>query len=71
MRLSVMPVGTLVLIVAIPLPALSQDKPAKIGRVGCPHCVNDGSAISQSLQEQAPVAFRLNKESSGEFSQSA
>ena len=50
MRLSVMPVGTLVLIVAIPLPALSQDKPAKIGRVGCPHCVNDGSAISQSLQ---------------------
>jgi tetratricopeptide (TPR) repeat protein len=50
MRLSVMPVGTLALIVATALPALSQGKPAKMGRVGCPHCVNDGSPIARSLQ---------------------
>jgi tetratricopeptide (TPR) repeat protein len=50
MGLSVMPVGALILIMATALPALSQSKPAKMGRVGCPHCVNDGSPISRSLQ---------------------
>ncbi len=29
----------------------AQTPPAKIGRVGCPRCINDGSAISWSLQK--------------------
>ena len=31
--------------------ALAQTTPPKMGRVGCPHCLNDGSAISRSLQK--------------------
>jgi len=31
--------------------AFAQTPPGKIGRVGCPHCINDGSAISRSLQK--------------------
>jgi len=29
----------------------AQSRPSKMGRVGCPHCINDGSAISRSLQK--------------------
>lgn len=50
MRLPAMLVGTAVVMVVTGLPAFSQGKPSQRGRVGCPHCVNDGSAISQSLQ---------------------
>lgn len=32
------------------LPAFGQGEAAKMGRVGCPHCVNDGSPVSRSLQ---------------------
>jgi len=31
--------------------AAAQSMPPKMGRVGCPHCINDGSAISRSLQK--------------------
>jgi tetratricopeptide (TPR) repeat protein len=31
--------------------ASAQSRPSKMGRVGCPHCINDGSAISRSLQK--------------------
>jgi tetratricopeptide (TPR) repeat protein len=31
--------------------AFAQTPPGKMGRVGCPHCINDGSAISRSLQK--------------------
>lgn len=41
-------------------PALGQTKSPKIGRVGCPHCINDGSAISRSLQraDELHAAFK-------------
>jgi len=31
--------------------AAAQSMAPKMGRVGCPHCINDGSAISRSLQK--------------------
>lgn len=31
--------------------AAAQSIPPKMGRVGCPHCINDGSAVSRSLQK--------------------
>ena len=31
--------------------AAAQSIPPKMGRVGCPHCINDGSAISRWLQK--------------------
>lgn len=31
--------------------AFAQTPQAKMGRVGCPHCINDGSAISRWLQK--------------------
>jgi tetratricopeptide (TPR) repeat protein len=31
--------------------AFAQTPPAKMGRVGCPHCINDGSAVSRWLQK--------------------
>jgi tetratricopeptide (TPR) repeat protein len=44
-------IETVVIVLLTGLPALAQGKPAKMGRVGCPQCVNDGSPISQSLQK--------------------
>ncbi len=43
--------GTLVFIVLTSRAAFSQGNPNRIGRVGCPHCVNDGSPISLGLQK--------------------
>jgi len=43
--------GTFGLVVLTGLPVFSQGKPTKVGRVGCPRCVNDGSPASQSLQK--------------------
>jgi tetratricopeptide (TPR) repeat protein len=43
--------GAFGLVVLTGLPVLSQGKPTKMGRVGCPRCVNDGSPTSQSLQK--------------------
>lgn len=31
--------------------AIAQTQQTKIGRVGCPHCINDGSPISRHLQK--------------------
>ena len=40
--------------------AFAQGKSPKMGRVGCPHCVNDGSPISRSLQraDELHAAFK-------------
>ncbi len=43
--------GTVIVVFLVPAAGLAQDKSAKAGRVGCPHCLNDGSPISQSLQK--------------------
>lgn len=50
-RLLIALLATLASVALVGVPALAQGKPVKIGRVGCPHCVNDGSPISQSLQK--------------------
>src|SRR5436309_15627332 len=51
MQLGNILVGTLVILIVTALAAFSQGGPAKIGRTGCPQCVNDGSPISLSLQK--------------------
>ena len=51
MRLGNILVGTLVILIVTALAAFSQGGPAKMGRTGCPQCVNDGSPISLSLQK--------------------
>src|SRR3990170_8350027 len=40
--------------------AFAQTPPVKMGRVGCPHCINDGSAISRSLPkaDELPAALQ-------------
>ena len=43
------PPGVLVLFL-LTAPVFAQTNSAKIGRVGCPNCVNDGSPIAQLLQ---------------------
>ena len=41
-------------------PTFAQTNPAKMGRIGCPNCVNDSSQVSQSLQraDQLYAAFK-------------
>jgi len=51
MQLGNILVGTLVILIVTALAAFSQGGPAKMGRTGCPQCVNDGSPISLSLQK--------------------
>ena len=51
MQLGNILVGTLVILIVTALAAFSQDGPAKMGRTGCPQCVNDSSPISLSLQK--------------------
>ncbi|HEU4343335.1 MAG TPA: tetratricopeptide repeat protein [Candidatus Binatia bacterium] len=47
--ISVFAVFAVVIFAARP-PAFGQSEVAKMGRVGCPHCVNDGSPLARSLQ---------------------
>ncbi|MGH7844707.1 MAG: tetratricopeptide repeat protein [Candidatus Binatia bacterium] len=42
-------IGTLIFAFIAGSPAWAQNRPGKTGRVGCPHCTNDGSPISQLL----------------------
>ena len=53
------PLGVLVLFL-LTAPVCAQTNSAKIGRVGCPNCANDGSPIAQSLQraDELYAAFR-------------
>jgi tetratricopeptide (TPR) repeat protein len=55
-------------IVLSALPVFAQNRPTKTGRVGCPNCVNDGSAVSQSLQraDELYASFKT-KEAQGEL----
>jgi len=51
MQLGNILVGTLVILIVTALAAFPQAGPAKMGRIGCPQCANDGSPISLSLQK--------------------
>ena len=50
MRQLMVNIGILVIVVLIELATFAQSNSPKTGRVGCPHCLNDGSPVSQSLQ---------------------
>src|SRR5439155_24822452 len=51
MQLGNILVGTLVILIVTALAAFSQGGPAKMGRTGCPQCVNDGLPIALSLHK--------------------
>jgi tetratricopeptide (TPR) repeat protein len=55
----VIPLGVLVLLL-LTAPVFAQTNSAKIGRVGCPNCINDGSPIALSLQraDELYAAFK-------------
>ena len=48
-HLTIIVVGVLGFTLATGSPAWAQNRPGKTGRVGCPHCTNDGSPISRLL----------------------
>jgi len=55
--------ATFVLVALAKFGALAQSNSPKSGRVGCPHCVNDGSPISRALQraDELHAAFKTNE----------
>src|SRR5688572_5366424 len=60
MRESIVALGLSVLLALLGAEALAQGSSPKLGRVGCPQCVNDGSPVSRSLQkaDQLHAAFK-------------
>src|SRR5437870_13278487 len=63
MQLGNILVGTLVILVVTALAAFPQAGPAKMGRIGCPRCANDGSPISLSLQraDELDASFKTKE----------
>jgi len=67
-HLTIIVVGVLGFTFATGSPVWAQNRPGKTGRVGCPHCTNDGSPISQLLQrsDELYASFKP-KEAMGEL----